>query len=96
MTSGKQQTMIAGDDDFGFTAISDEEFKQREVEAAKKAASTVEDRVQRMKEAIMPLLNNLMKDADKKEYIFWPDRKTKIEAFISKLEKIASSDGSEQ
>lgn len=87
------------DDDFGFTAVSDEEFKQREINAAKKAILTVEDRVEQQKtinqnirNAILPLLQNLMKDADEKEYIYWPNRKEKIQMFIQKLNRIAAGE----
>jgi hypothetical protein len=91
--------IIDFDDDFGFTAVSDEEFKQREINAAKKAMLTVEDKVEQQKrinqnirDAIIPLLQNLMKDADEKEYIYWPNRKEKIQLFIQKLNRIASGE----
>jgi hypothetical protein len=76
------------DFDFGFTTVSEEEFKQREEKAAEAAASEVTNKVDVMYKMIMPLLQNLSKDADKNEYIYWPDRKKKIAAFIEKLNKI--------
>ena len=39
----------------------------------------------------MPLLNNLAKDADTKEYIYWPSRKTKIQEFVTKLQEVVNS-----
>ncbi len=38
--------------------------------------------------AFQPLLNNLKRDADKKDYIQWKDRGPKIEAFEAHLAKI--------
>ena len=40
--------------------------------------------------SIEPLLTNLAKDADTKEYIYWPDRKIKIDSYRKKLYAIAS------
>jgi hypothetical protein len=44
-----------------------------------------------MYNAIMPLLTNLKKDADKNPIINWPDRGKKIDMFIAKLNKILAS-----
>jgi hypothetical protein len=41
--------------------------------------------------AIMPLLVNLKKDADKNPIINWPNRAEKIDLFIDKLNKILAS-----
>lgn len=75
------------DFDFGFSSVNEEDLKseyQRDVSAAN-------DKCQQMYDAIMPLLNNLAKDADKDAYIHWPNRKTKIAAFKKKLDKILNS-----
>ena len=68
------------DFDFGFTTGSEDEFKQ---EGNNKAEA--------MYAAIMPLLKNLQKDADKNPIINWPNRATKIDQFITKLNKILAS-----
>lgn len=66
--------------DFGFTTGSEEDFKQEG-----------NDKARAMYDAIMPLLANLKKDADKNPIINWPNRATKIDQFITKLNKILSS-----
>jgi hypothetical protein len=68
------------DFDFGFTTGSEEQFKQ---EGADKARA--------MYDAIMPLLTNLKKDADKNPIINWPNRAGTIDKFITKLNKILAS-----
>lgn len=68
------------DFDFGFTTSSEEEIKQEG-----------EGKARAMYDAIMPLLNNLKKDADKNPIINWPDRAKKIDKFITKLNKILRS-----
>lgn len=73
------------DFDFGFTTHSDEEFVDAdEVQAAQNKAEA-------MYKSILPLLNNLAKDADKNEMIRWPNRATKIAEFKKRLEKILNS-----
>jgi hypothetical protein len=69
-----------GDFDFGFTTMAEEVIKQ-----------DANDKAQAMYTAIMPLLKNLAKDADKNAYIHWPDRKQKIDQFIKKLDTILNS-----
>lgn len=87
------------EDDFGFVAIGEQEFKEREVkavehaivQAAAKDNKELDKYKQKLKELhdlIMPLLKNLQKNSNK-EYIYWPDRKGKIDEFILKVKKIA-------
>lgn len=78
--------------DFGFTAVTEDELQG--VETAKKIAeestATVEEtqaRLDNLFNAVMPLLNNLKKNPEK-EYILWPDRLAKVEAFEDHLQKI--------
>lgn len=70
------------DFDFGFTSISEEDLPATKALDGEKAKS------QKMYDAILPLLNNLKKDADNSPYIHWPNRVEKIDAFIEKLESI--------
>ncbi len=73
--------------DFGFTTVGEDEFAAREQEFANNA----DTKVQKMYNTIIPLLNNLAKDSDVKEYIRWPNRKEKIHEFIKKLDQILES-----
>ena len=92
---------MAQDDffDFGFTAVDENELdivqkEQKKVaevgsEAARAAetARTTKQKLDKLYNAITPLLNNLKKNPEK-EYILWPDRLTKVEAFEDHLQKI--------
>jgi hypothetical protein len=73
------------DFDFGFTTHSDDEFAPAE------DVTTAQDKAQAMYRAIIPLLNNLAKDADKNEIIKWPNRGEKITQFKKRLELILNS-----
>jgi len=64
------------DFDFGFTTTSEAQIIGEN--------GTAEE----MYKLILPLLNNLMKDAETNDYIHWPNRKEKIEAFKAKLEAL--------
>lgn len=75
------------DFDFGFTTIGEAEFVARE----QAVTSNADIKVQKMYNIIIPLLKNLAKDADVKEYIRWPNRKEKINEFIKKLDQILES-----
>lgn len=68
------------DFDFGFTTTTEEDMKQEG-----------NDKARMMYDAVMPLLTNLKKDADKNPIINWPNRAEKIDQFITKLNKILSS-----
>lgn len=69
------------DNDFGFSTYSESDYKDKDTAKA-----------QLMYDAILPLLNNLAKDADKNEIIKWPDRGSKIEKFKKKLLKILNEE----
>jgi len=78
--------------DFGFTAVTEDELQG--VEVAKKiaeestaSAEELQARLDNLFNAIMPLLNNLKKNPEK-EYILWPDRLKKVEAFEDMLQQI--------
>lgn len=45
----------------------------------------VKEKLNRVEAMVMPLLMNLLKDADTKEYIKWPNRRPTIEAFMEKF-----------
>ena len=80
--------------DFGFTAVDEEELEavqkiNKKAEASKTEASSAQQKLDKLYNAITPLLNNLKKNPEK-EYILWPDRLAKVEAFESHLQKIYS------
>ena len=67
------------DNDFGFTFMDSEELK-----------SQGEDKVQGLRDMIMPLLNNLMKNPEK-DTILWPNREKTVKAFIKKMDDYIKS-----
>ena len=78
--------------DFGFTAVDEDELEAvqtatKKVESVSTDATAIKDRLDGLYNAIIPLLNNLKKNPEK-EYILWPDRLTKVEAFEDHLQKI--------
>ena len=81
--------------DFGFTAVDETELQA--VQDAQKAigdteveAKSTQEKLDKLYNAIIPLLNNLKANPEK-EYILWPDRLAKVEAFESHLQKIYSN-----
>lgn len=88
-------------DDFGFSAVSEDELKslekqlQQQVTQKNKDLETIEQtykgKMEQLYKAVMPLLKNLAKDGDK-EYIFWPDRQKKMQEFIKKVDSIVFDD----
>lgn len=79
------------DDDFGFSLVSEDELKEyenkliKEVEQKHGQVQQYNDKLQGVKNLVMPLLNNLMANPDK-HYIYWPNRTEKIQQFIKKLD----------
>jgi len=67
------------DFDFGFSAYTAGEAEKTLVKT---------DKAQQIYDAVMPLLNNLRKDAETKPIIEWPGRAEKIDEFIDKLNTI--------
>jgi len=71
--------------DFGFTAVTEEELET--VQVANTAATDTEARLNKLYNAIQPLLTNLKKNPEK-EYILWPNRLEKVEEFSDMLDGI--------
>jgi hypothetical protein len=65
--------------DFGFTFSDSEEIKIQ-----------TKDKVQGLRNMIMPLLNNLSKNPEK-DTIVWPNRDKKIKEFIKKMDDYIKS-----
>ena len=79
--------------DFGFTSIDINELdilkeKEQQIQQAGGDTAELQERLDRLYKAIHPLLANLKKDADNKDYIWWPDRAPKIESFEAHLANI--------
>ena len=75
--------------DFGFSLMSEDEIKENE-KLLEDAILSESAKLKAMRDMVMPLLINLMKNPEK-EYIYWPDRKEKVEAFIKKLDSFLGS-----
>lgn len=71
--------------DFGFSSISENDFIAREEKAVSNAVEGVQNKVEKMYNMILPLLNNLAKDGETNAYIHWPNRTEKIEEFKKRL-----------
>lgn len=71
--------------DFGFTAVTEEELET--VQVAQSSADSTQERLDKLYNAITPLLNNLKKNPEK-EYILWPNRLEKVEQFEDLLQSI--------
>jgi len=74
--------------DFGFTAVNEDELDSV-IESAGKddTIQSLQAKLDRLYSSIVPLITNLKKNTEK-DYIYWPNRLQKIEAFESNLKKI--------
>jgi len=80
------------DFDFGFTAVTEDELDvvkdvTKKAESLGANALNTQDRLDKLYNAIIPLLNNLKKNPEK-EYILWPNRLEKVEQFEDLIQKI--------
>lgn len=85
--------------DFGFTAVDENELEAVQKEQAKSAeigseaaraadvANAHRQKLDKLYNAIIPLLNNLKKNPEK-DYILWPNRLEKVESFEDHLQAI--------
>jgi len=71
--------------DFGFTAVSENELEA--IQSAESSAAELEEKLDKLYNAIFPLLKNLKQNPDK-DYIYWPNRVAKVEAFEKHITKI--------
>lgn len=73
------------EDDFGFSFTTEEQmFREGGLVDEKDELTT---RLQKMYDAVIPLLNNLNRNPDQ-EIIKWPNRTKKINEFKTKLDNI--------
>lgn len=75
--------------DFGFTTVDEHELEAVQRVSSEKLEETalLELKLNKLYSAIIPLLQNLKNNPDK-DYIFWPNRIEKVEAFEKQLQKI--------
>lgn len=78
--------------DFGFTIVDEDELEavQQATQQVTAVTSNVEsttEKLDKLFNAIQPLLNNL-KQNPQKDYILWPNRLEKIEQFEDHIQKI--------
>ena len=73
------------DFDFGFTAVTEDELEA--VQKTKVSAEGAQEKLEKLYNAITPLLTNLKKNPEK-EYILWPNRLKKVEEFEDYIQKI--------
>lgn len=78
--------------DFGFSIVDEQELDvlqeaEEKLTVVSGNADALQDRMNKLYNMMMPLLNNLAKNPDK-NYIFWPNRLAKIEQFRDALDKV--------
>ena len=71
--------------DFGFTAVDENELEavqklSTQATAVSESAEQTEEKLNSLYNAILPLLSNLKANPEK-DYIYWPNRTEKVEAF---------------
>ena len=81
--------------DFGFTAVDETELKavqqtQALAQDAEQAALGNQEKLDKLYNAIQPLLANLKKNPEK-DYILWPNRIEQVDQFEDYLRKIYKS-----
>ena len=89
------KNIIDSDDDFGFSAISAEEYEARITKAAEAAEDYVSDivskeykaRLEDLESLIIPFLKKL-RDTGDKEYIYWPNRGPALDKQIERILKL--------
>ena len=79
------------DDDYGFSAISEEEYKsaitKAEYDASSLTADQYKQRLIQVEKIVIPFLTKLHSSGEK-EYIYWPNRKPAIEKQIERILKL--------
>ena len=82
--------------DFGFTAVNEDELEsvrmaQQTSAQLSEQIKTVDTRAKMLYDTIMPLINNL-KNNPEKDYIYWPNRYEKLDAFADNLYHIMNGE----
>jgi hypothetical protein len=97
--STKDEYTFNSSNDFGFSAVSEEELKTIERELEEKVANqekelemieqTYKGKLEQLYKTVMPLLENLTQSPEK-GYLYWPDRSKKMKDFIKKVNSIVN------
>jgi len=74
------------DDDFGFSALSEEEHNAR-ITSSTQTAEDYKRRLADLEKLIVPFLQKLHTTGEK-EYIYWPNRKPVLEEQLQKVLKL--------
>lgn len=80
--------------DFGFTAVDENELEvvqqaSTTAQSATQSVEVLENKVNDLYNAILPLLTNLKQNPEK-EYIHWPNRVKKVEEFETYISNIVT------
>ena len=78
--------------DFGFTAVDEDELEvvqkqTQKLQSTSGKAEELEDKLNKLYNSILPLLSNLKQNPEK-DYIYWPKRTEKVEAFEDLIAEI--------
>ena len=81
--------------DFGFTAVTEDELDavqqaNQTIQSVSADVSTTQQKLDKLFNAIQPLLSNLKKNPEK-DYIYWPNRLQKVEQFEDYIQAIYSN-----
>lgn len=97
--STKNEYTFNPDNDFGFSAVSEDELKTIERELQAQVANkekeleaveqTYKGKLDQLYKTVMPLLENLTQSPEK-SYLYWPDRSKKMASFIEKVKSIVN------
>lgn len=84
--------------DFGFSFVDEDEMraleKSLQEELKKKdeevllTAKEYKEKLEALKSIIMPFLKSLADQPSSKTYIYWPNRKERVESFMKKINEI--------
>jgi len=72
------------ENDFGFSAVSEEEYNARISDASSLTAEQYKDRLMKLEKIIIPFLQKLHSTSDQ-EYIYWPNRKDILETEMKRI-----------
>ena len=72
------------ENDFGFSAVSEEEYNAKISDASSLTAEQYKDRLMKLEKIIIPFLQKLHSTSDQ-EYIYWPNRKDILETEMKRI-----------
>ena len=72
------------ENDFGFSAVSEEEYNARISDASSLTAEQYKDRLMKLEKIIIPFLQKLHSTSEQ-EYIYWPNRKDILEKEMKRI-----------